>query len=91
MTVKKNTFEKEDITVSLIYMICLHITQIANLCIKKYKNLYYWFFGNFTRSSFAISLLNKSSLIWNKNLNIWFNILDGFFGADYTLVEKNED
>jgi pantothenate kinase len=44
MTVKKNTFEKEDITVSLIYMICLHITQIANLCIKKYKNLYYLFF-----------------------------------------------
>ena len=91
MTVKKNTFEKEDIAVSLLYMICLHITQIANLCAKKYKIDTIYFFGNFTRSSFAISLLNKSSLIWNKNLNIRFNILDGFLGAVGTLVEKNED
>ena len=91
MTVKKNSFEKEDIAVSLLYMICLHITQIANLCAKKYKIDTIYFFGNFTRSSFAISLLNKASLIWNKNLNIRFNILDGFLGVVGTLVEKNED
>jgi type II pantothenate kinase len=91
MTVKKNSFEKEDIAVSLLYMICLHITQIANLCAQKYKIDTIYFFGNFTRSSFAISLLNKASLIWNKNLNIRFNILDGFLGVVGTLVEKNED
>ena len=87
---KKKSYEKEDIAVSLLNMICLHITQIASLVAKKYKinNIYYY--GNFTRSSFAISLLNKASLTWNKNLKVRFNILNGFMGSIGTLVEKNK-
>ncbi len=87
---KKKSYKKEDIALSLLNMICLHITQIASLVAKKYKinNIYYY--GNFTRSSFAISLLNKASLTWNKNLKVRFNILNGFMGSIGTLVEKNK-
>ena len=86
----KKSYQKEDIALSLLNMICLHITQIASLVAKKYNINNIYFYGNFTRSSFAISLLNKATLTWNKNLEVRFNILDGFLGAVGTLVEKNK-
>ena len=88
---KKKSYEKEDIAVSLLNMICLHITQIASLAAKKYNINNIYFYGNFTRASFAISLLNKATLTWNKNLKVRFNILDGFLCSIGTLVEKKNN
>ena len=49
-----------------------------------------YFYGNFTVSDFAINLLNKWNLTWNKNLKVRFNVLEGLLGSVGTLAEKNK-
>ena len=90
LLVDKKKFKKEDIAVSLLNLICLHITHIASIVAKKDKIDTIYFYGNFTVSDFAINLLNKWTLTWNKNLKVRFNVLEGLLGSVGTLAEKNE-
>ena len=90
LLVDKKKFKKEDIAVSLLNLICLHITHIASIVAKKHKIDTIYFYGNFTVSDFAINLLNKWTLTWNKNLKVRFNVLEGLLGSVGTLAEKNK-
>ena len=86
---KKNEIKKEDIALSLLNMICYHITQYTVLYAKKNDVDTIYYFGTFTKNNSLVNkILNKASKHWNKDIKVRFNNYSGFLGAIGTLLVK---
>ena len=86
---KKNELKKEDIALSLLNMICSHISQYSVLYAEKNNIDTIYYFGTFTKNnSFANKLLSKSSKHWNKSIKIRFSNCGGYLGVIGTLLNK---
>ncbi len=89
---KKAEIKKEDIALSLLNMICSHISQYAVLYAEKYKIDTIYYFGTFTKKNSIVNdILNKTSKYWNKDIKVRFNYYGGYLGAIGTLVEKKNN
>lgn len=87
---QREKIKNEDIALSLLTMICFHITQYAVIHAKENNIDKIYYFGNFTRrNSRATFALAKASKYWNKNIKVRFNYYDGYFGAVGALLETN--
>ena len=87
---KKAEIKKEDIALSLLNMICSHISQYAVLYAEQYKIDTIYYFGTFTkRNSIVNNILTKASKHWNKNIKVRFNYYDGYLGTIGTLLDNN--
>ena len=85
---KKDKIKKEDISLSLLNMICSHISQYSVLYAEKNKIDTIYYFGTFTKKdSITNKLLNKTSKHWNKEIKIRFNYLGGYLGTLGSVLE----
>lgn len=88
---QKDKIKKEDIALSLLTMICFHITQLAVIYAERNNIDKIYFFGNFTRrNSRATFALAQATKYWNKNLKVRFNYFDGYLGSVGSLLEKKQ-
>lgn len=86
---QNDKIKKEDIALSLLTMICFHITQYAVIFAEKDNIDKIYFFGNFTRrNSRATLALDQACRYWNKNIKVRFNYFDGYLGSVGALLEK---
>lgn len=86
---KKSELKKEDIALSLLNMICSHISQYSVLYAEKNKIDTIYYFGTFTKNnSLAVKILSMSSKHWNKNIKVRFSKNEGYLGAIGTLLNK---
>ena len=86
---KKNEIKKEDIALSLLNMICYHISQYTVLYAKQSNIDTIYYFGTFTKkNSLVDKILHKASKHWNKNIKVRFNHLGGYLGTIGTFLVK---
>lgn len=86
---QREKIKNEDIALSLLTMICFHITQYAVIYAKENNIDKIYYFGNFTRRhSRATFALAQASKYWNKDFKVRFNYYDGYFGSVGALLEK---
>ena len=88
---KKEEIKKEDISLSLLKMICSHIAQYSVIYAEQCKIDTIYYFGTFTKKdSIVDDLLNEASKFWNKDIKVRFNYYSGYLGAIGTLLEQNK-
>ncbi len=86
---KKAEIKKEDVALSLLNMICSHISQYSVLYAEQYKIDTIYYFGTFAKKNTIVDdILNKTSKYWNKDIKVRFNYYGGYLGAIGTLMEK---
>ena len=86
---KKDEIKKEDIALSLLNMICYHISQYTVLYAKQSNIDTIYYFGTFIKkNSIVDKILNQASKHWNKNIKVRFNNFGGYLGTIGTLLVK---
>ena len=86
---KKDEIKKEDIALSLLNMICYHISQYTVLYAKQCNTDTIYYFGTFIKkNSIVDKILNQASKHWNKNIKVRFNNFGGYLGTIGTLLVK---
>ena len=86
---KKDEIKKEDIALSLLNMICYHISQFTVQYAKQSNIDAVYYFGTFTKKNNLVDkLLNHASKHWNKNIKVRFNNFGGYLGTIGTLLVK---
>ena len=86
---KKDEIKKEDIALSLLNMICYHVSQYTVLYAKQCNTDTIYYFGTFIKkNSIVDKILNQASKHWNKNIKVRFNNFGGYLGTIGTLLVK---
>lgn len=89
---KKDKIKKEDISLSLLKMICLHIAQYTVIYAEQNEIDTIYYFGTFTKKgSISEKILNNASKHWNKNIKVRFNNYSGFLGAIGTILNNKDN
>ena len=88
---KENSLKKEDISLSLLNMICSEIAQYAIQYAEQHNIDTIYYFGTFTKNSSIINqIFYKTSKKLNKNIKLRFNYFHGYLGAIGCLLEKTK-
>lgn len=85
----KENIKNEDIAVSLLMLICSHISFLGDFYAGKFGIKQIFYFGNFARrGSKAIYALQRCHMFWDKDKFIGYNYYDGYLGSVGALVEE---